>query len=40
MIVLRFQADFRPNNVSLKWIMCVVDAQLVKYFNLEDVYFQ
>ena len=36
-LVLRFQADCQPNNMSLKRIIySVVDAQLAKSFNLED----
>ena len=36
-----FQADIKPNNMSLKWIIkFVLDVQLVKSFNLEDVHFQ
>ena len=37
---IRFQESFNPNKMSQKLIKySVVDAQLIKYFNLGDVYF-
>ena len=37
---IRFQESFNPNTMSLKLIKySVADAQLIKYFNLGDVYF-
>ena len=37
---MRFQASLHPNKMPLKMIKySVVDAQLIKYFNLTDVYF-
>ena len=37
---IRFQESFNPNKMPLKLIKySVVDAQLIKYFNLGDFYF-
>ena len=37
---MRFQASLNPNSKPLKLIKySLVDAQLIKYFNLGDVYF-
>ena len=37
---IRFQESFNPNKMPLKLIKySVVDAQLIKYFNLGAVYF-
>ena len=37
---IRFQERFNPNKMPLKLIKySVVHAQLIKYFNLGDVYF-
>ena len=38
--IIRFQQSFNPNKMPLKMIKySVVDAQLIKYFNLGDVDF-
>ena len=37
---IRFQACFKSIGISPNWIKSfLVDAQLIQYFNIEDVYF-